>query len=1468
MKQIYFFLVFVCFLLTGTQMDAQTHFFDDAEEQTDFAIAGFYGWQAFDYDGKKPDGTFHSFPNKDQYYAFMVYNPSATNPVNTFDYWQPFSGSKYFVSFAKVEEYVTYPSDAWLVTPELDAPDGGTFSFQALRAASQYGEPAKFKVGYSTTDTDKNSFTFFGEKSLAPSPWKLYTYNIPANAKYIAIATVDVPGTKSGLCFDDLDFKANINNSAPAPVSQINFSLDQEGNKKISFSWVNPSKTMTGDDLTGLNKVFIYRGANRMDMQLTATLTDNVQPGSSMNYTDETIPNFGVYYYAIIAENSDGRGDYIFTRVYIGLENTPGAPNYLLFAPNDQYENLISWNAVTYGENGGALNGNVKGYTLKRTLGAVDTLLATYSPNTYFLETPAPELNLYTYSVYAQRTPEDAGIPFTENKYSGMTEGERGIGQEYKTGEGILMDYSYTSHLSQSIYYADQFDVAGIITSINWFGNITGTATSFPLKVYLSVTKRNNFALVEDMEQWIYFGDQTLVFDGEITLKTGGKSNRIAFDKGFYFDPSKGENLVVTVVRPKAGSSLNCNGKFYSTQTDSLRTYCLYGYTGDLSILTTQPPAWQSDLSFLVPNMVYRLDENFGKVGFRVKGGGLPVGDASIDIVPKNSSTISYYKGSTDAETGELADIFLLSGEYEVTVIKEGYLPQTIEFEVTKNMDEIMEITLSSDFPQTLSGTIRTSGQTPVENATVTISGYSTAEAKTDEQGQFEVSIFQEQNYHLEVTHPLYDTYNTSFISEKADEIEWEEPIILDLYPHAPYNITAGLDKATSIAEIKWNRPVGLLDNNRLQWGSGINSTSWGAGGTEFAAAVKFDVTDLDNYQGGSYYITHIKAFISNHADIALEIYEVEAGNTPQLIYVQNEKIDEEDWYNFELNNPVAVKPDRDIYLAVRFFRGYGAYPAGLDDGPCITGKGHLINEGNGWRTIGLTNKNWCIYGSITRIIDASPSSYTVSRGLSGSEEDVETWIVLGENQTELIYSDDLSDLSPDVYRYAVKAAYPNGEHSGWKFSNEISFLMDFEVNLTLMNEELTAGEVFAALYGREENKGYQEAKLMGTQYTFPKVERGAYQLKVWATNFNTWVSEEFELTSDTSLNVAMEEFLCPPAELRAEKNAGGSIDLFWDLAGEYKEEFETFPDFEKSVIGDFVLRDMDELPTFTFTHFSYPGQGSAMAYVIFNPYATFPPLQDANPYEGRRYLANFGEEGTADDWIIIPARGGNVSFYARSIVSATLENFSLMYSTTDTEISSFVPVSAETQPTAPVQWTKFEYTVPAGTKYIAVRNTTVEGYIMLMDNLVYQKPFNHALGYDIYLNEIKIASDVTGLSYRMDHLPEGENHTVGVVAKYAGGNSEMTTIDLKLTGIDDNPSPKGKIIVYPNPSSDGIFKIDLPGNREYSVKIYNSLGREVYSGRGCVSSCKVSLQNESAGIYIMELNDGLHTERIKIIIR
>jgi hypothetical protein len=146
-------------------------------------------------------------------------------------------------------------------------------------------------------------------------------------------------------------------------------------------------------------------------------------------------------------------------------------------------------------------------------------------------------------------------------------------------------------------------------------------------------------------------------------------------------------------------------------------------------------------------------------------------------------------------------------------------------------------------------------------------------------------------------------------------------------------------------------------------------------------------------------------------------------------------------------------------------------------------------------------------------------------------------------------------------------------------------------------------------------------------------------------------------------------------------------------------ESFETYTDFTTSFYP-WTCSDEDGEATYGFSNgIDFPGEHSEMAFLIFNPTATTPPLMFASAYSGDKYAACFAADtGANDDWMITPhldlgEETTQLSFWARSYTTQYgPEMLTVNVSTTGNDPSNFTQIGG-TEPLAiPLAWTYFEF--------------------------------------------------------------------------------------------------------------------------------------------------------------------------------
>lgn len=1445
MKQKNIFLLILLLAISGWIQGQQLAFKDDVESQADFQQNNLEGWISRDLDGQKTTGPYNDFPGKGGAFGFIVYTPSKTEPANSGSEYEPYSGKKYFASISPTNG--TAAND-WLITKELAPHSGGKFSFYAKTAIDFFGFE-KFKVAHSSTDSNPSSFTFFNATATTTTArWVKYEYNVPAGVKHLAINGVS---SAYILLIDDIEFVPNISATAPNSITNFTSKSQPGANFQAIFDWLNPTIDNAGNPLANLTGVKIYRGTNPMNLIEVANITS--ASGQQMTYTDN-LPAEGVYNYRFVPYNTSGDGKaYNVPLKYYGYETKPGIVKNVKFSQNSSLQNVISWDKVDYGESGGLLKDPVVGYKIIRNLGNTTEIIANLHPETSYIETTIPSFNLYTYSIIAQTSPTNESAAVVTSAYSGLKANQSSITKGI-TESQQPMEVSKGSIISQSIYMPSEIGSSGLITSLSYFGNFEYNAPA-RYKIYMSVTNRKTFGTTPANAKWEYFGTQKLLYDGDVEFIEGRNATTIKLDQPFYYDANSNQNIVITIVKPLGNTYTAYPRSFYNTPVDDMRTYYAFGHTVDLSIITTQPSSWSTEEVGTIPSIVMEKTVNFGSLSGKVTlaADGSPLDEVTVTITPDGANAYQTETVKTNS-TGNYTIPALMPGNYMVTFSKNNFNSIQKNIVIAAEEKVILDIPLDNSLPIIISGKVNNKEGNPLEGININIKGFSNASTITDATGNYSLNAFAGKPYQLQATHPLYNSKELSFTSDNANQTI--APITLDITLSKPTNVTAVNNNG--VGNIEWRTPVGTFNETTLGWGSFISSgDAWGNGGDPFIAAVRFEPTDLktklkvkDRAE-----LTHIKAYFGNKANVIIKIYE--GPNAENLIHSQPASVDYEDWHVFELTKSIPVNFDKELWIGIDFLAGqYGAFPIGLDDGPnAPSRKGSMKYENGTWTSLSLTNKNWNIYGIVNNTIDAQPTGYKVYR----SPANTENWTELTTSAiTANTFSDaTLNNATPEIYKYGVSAFYNNTLASEKAISNNIDHKTFFDFVIKLNPNSGSAEGAYVSLWN---DNNFVEAYATASGTTlFKGLKRGTYNARIELDNYaiieTTGIIVEENATFSLPLNILKVQ----PSNLTA-TTQGTSAKLDWTLHSTYTDKIEKYADFERQNIGNYIMKDLDGLSTYTYSNISYPNAGAPMAFMVFNPNTTAVPVTNMPALSGRKYLtALAGEYGANNDWIIIPAGNGKFTFSAESVTDLQLEQIRVLYSTTGTDVADFT--AFEDIITVPTGWKQYSFDAPKGTKYVAINYISDNSFILKVDNLTYEKEYNHALYYKVYLDRTLVKDNLESTNFTLENLIEGE-HIVEVEAIYETGASSKT--ELKITTLALEDIDVNKFSIYPNPSS-GKFWLKL--DSKATVSIFDLNGRLLYTAQKEAGTVMMD-HNFATGNYIIQIKTEKGIISKKLIIK
>lgn len=245
--------------------------------------------------------------------------------------------------------------------------------------------------------------------------------------------------------------------------------------------------------------------------------------------------------------------------------------------------------------------------------------------------------------------------------------------------------------------------------------------------------------------------------------------------------------------------------------------------------------------------------------------------------------------------------------------------------------------------------------------------------------------------------------------------------------------------------------------------------------------------------------------------------------------------------------------------------------------------------------------------------------------------------------------------------------------------------------------------------------------------------------------------------------------------------------------------------------------------------------------------------------HSGDQALGSFSSEsGATDNWLISPKLSGEaqlITFYVRTTVpNFGFETFEVLTSTTDDDAKSFTKVE-NIDGNAPYEWTKISFAVPAGTNYFAIRGTSNQCLLMLVDDITYipaggETAELNVVGYNVYRDGMKLnATPITKITYT-DAVEPNTTYKYQVSVVYEEGESMLSApcvITTTTTGIS-TATDSGISIEARN------GKITVNNCAGKHVNIYNTAGGTVYSGMKFTQCVSVNVAN---GAYVVEC-DGM----------
>lgn len=326
---------------------------------------------------------------------------------------------------------------------------------------------------------------------------------------------------------------------------------------------------------------------------------------------------------------------------------------------------------------------------------------------------------------------------------------------------------------------------------------------------------------------------------------------------------------------------------------------------------------------------------------------------------------------------------------------------------------------------------------------------------------------------------------------------------------------------------------------------------------------------------------------------------------------------------------------------------------------------------------------------------------------------------------------------------------------------------------------------------------------------------------------------------------------------------ANGTVNLTWsapDANALYSQpetdDFESYADYSIDNVGKWTMIDQDKSLTFAINGVEYPNSTSPKAYMVFGGDREKFPHESMKAHSGEKFLACFGATSKQnDDWLVSPRLNGKaqtISFYAKTynIAEGGYEKFELLYTTAST-IATDQFVKLADSGDVPGAWTRYEYELPAGAQYFAIRCTSQDCFFMMVDDITYTPAVVDdavLVGYNVYRNGVKVNAEPVPETSFADNSAEA-NPVYVVTAVYADGESRPSNaVTLTTTGID---AVEGSADVTVTVNG---HDITVTNTANMTVSVYATDGRTIYSGQNSQTTTVVTVN--IPGVYVVIAGD------------
>lgn len=1279
----------------------------------------------------------------------------------------------------------------------------------------------------------------------------------------------------NGIYLDDISIKMLYPGTTPDSVRAPKVVIAEKGKLEAKVSWINPTLDAGGNPLKALTGIIIQKTftGGAFTTGVTADTIPATELGKMMSATI-AIPTSNNYYFRIIPINADGPSPYYYDlgKVgFIGRDTVPIAPQVVEAIPILGNKANIKWDEVTLGRNGGYLDGIISGYEVRITTYDTKVLLNNIfvASETEYTTDILPD-GIYCIGVKAIRNNDlnNVGLEALAYVTVGARQNQKVIFGDFSkkpdsNTHPLHIAYGSKSAVSQSIFTKEEIGGKCVIDTLELYLYAPNVKNEFKQEIiiYLGYRKSDEFVNASD---WNTLNDDEtqMVFSDSIRIPVNQQVIKIPI-KPFYYDGDR--NLLLTSVKKDlvappnnfSCSFVGINGDINRSITK--RTTTAIDHLDDINIEIVGT----GELMKYSPTLLINRMENLATVkGFITdKITKMPIENVKLLFTPKEGQVkvLKTYIVN-DSVTGKYDFAYLPAGTYTLILSKLGYKEYTTDITVSMGETYSQDFTLEASTNLLLKGKVVNLKNEPLSDVKVKAEGLISYEAMTQTDGTFMISeILSDNTYKMSFSKADYVTTTFSWTLEAKDTVF--VPVAM---PYVSYPVS-NVDATTTreVATIKIGKPAIMKE---AAWATDTIAKKVGGSREKMIAAIQFYPSDIQNLELGNKELIMVKFYASDStANYVVHIYEHECGT---LIYSQNIGNSLIGWQDVILKTRYIVDPQKEFGIGVEALPGYMGAPFALDLGP-KTFKGDKVWFDGQWtrisKLITTYNNNWQIKGVFGQeLSENAAGGYQLYRLTDKDVKNLDKWVkITGASIPSITdgYKDyTWENLETGAYKYAVKADWMDGNLSDVTFSNNVYRGMDSDIKVRINTNGASKKGATVSLTNKDglASHFYEKVSDNSGLVEFPGVWNGNYALDIVLAGHSS-VRENIVIQEDATIEGGqMTEYISNP-ELLSSVVDSDSVKISWTMKypANWFDDFESYEDFAISNYGDYILDGKE--PKYTMTGSSWINNQLEQSFIVFNPYTTTPPVQSYKytPHSGSKELVAFSSVSKQNKDFIVRAvlqGGGEFSFYAKGIgYSGVSEKFNVMYSSTDAKMSSFVMLSDSTL-WAASEWTKYSFPVPENAKYMALNCVSQDLQAFLVDDMRHTAVNEGIpLSYNVFADnkKIDVTIDADATSYVFKGLSGGK-HVLGLKALYASGTSDLVTVTITLSDIQNTEA--AHVRLYPNPSLNGIFYVTA--SNDYDVEVLSFDGKVIKRTELNNGKVRIDLSAQPKGYYMIRLTN------------